>query len=83
MGGGYLEPRDDLPCPASPPPSGGIPLSVRVLFWSLVACDLLYLGSVIGLARPLGLRLLVLGLTGPVFLGLMLVIVGWWHRGHG
>jgi hypothetical protein len=84
MAGSTYEPGDDLPPPPAVAPRSGIPLVIRALFGCLVVADLLYLVGILGMARLYGLRLLAIGLPGPLYLGLVLGIVAWWHtRGPG
>jgi hypothetical protein len=64
--------------------AGQIPLSLRVCWWVLLGCDSVMVAAVLGLAEQLGVRLLVVGLPGPLYFGSMLVCVAWWHtRGPG
>jgi hypothetical protein len=57
---------------------------VRALWWCLVASDAVLLAAAIGAIRRFGPWLLV-GLPGPLLLGLVLVgLIAWWHaRGPG
>ncbi|HEY6321894.1 MAG TPA: hypothetical protein VJA16_10080 [Thermoanaerobaculia bacterium] len=67
------EPPEQRPAPRAG--AGGIPLSLRVCWWSLLGCDALMAAGVVGLAGELGARLLLAGLPGPVFSAGILLFV--------
>jgi hypothetical protein len=80
-----MEPwEDEAPPEAAGSPKGAdIPAVIRVLWWCLVVSDAVLLAAAIAAVRVFGPRLLV-GLPGPLFFGLVLGLIAWWHtRGPG
>jgi hypothetical protein len=84
VGRSEIEPGDEaLQAAKNPPRRAAIPAVIRVLWWGLVIADAVMLAAAIGAVRLLGPRLLV-GLPGPLCLGLVLGLIAWWHtRGPG
>ena len=52
-------------------------MALRLLFWGLLAADGLMLAAALGAIALFGPRLLV-GLPGPLFLGIVLLLIARW-----